>query len=90
MFLVLYPLVSYELESRQKYPILLSPLVEEKTTHLVDHDYTKASNWFPSAVAKKNFNSSKVTHYTISIPALAIEYATVSIGGEDLSESLIQ
>ncbi len=91
IFLILFPIVSYEVESRQQYPILINPLVkDEGTTTLADYDYTKASNWFPSAPEKEIFDSSKVTHYTISIPALGIRDATVSLGGEDLSESLIQ
>lgn len=52
-------------------------------------DYTKASNWFPNQQYDED-RQSKITHYTLSIPAVGIEDAVVSIGGEDLSESLIQ
>jgi sortase A len=53
-------------------------------------DFTKASNWFPGARNRGEFEVSKVTFYTISIPSLKIENATVAIGGEDLSKNLIQ
>lgn len=52
-------------------------------------DYTKASNWFPTAPVPKP-NPSKITHYTIDIPELDIVNAVVTIGGDDLSQSLIQ
>lgn len=88
---VLYPIASYEVESKLKYPQLLSPVVkEESSISLEDFDYTKASNWFPSGAKKEEFISTKVTYYKISVPALGIDDATVSIGGEDLADSLIQ
>jgi len=52
-------------------------------------DYTKASNWFPEQGFLPQ-GDSKITHYTISIPKVNIEDAVVSIGGEDLSEHIIQ
>ncbi|MBI2010054.1 MAG: sortase [Candidatus Chisholmbacteria bacterium] len=52
-------------------------------------DYTKASNWFPTAPIGKP-NPSKITHYTINIPKINIKNAVVSIGGDDLMQSLIQ
>jgi sortase A len=53
-------------------------------------DYTQASNWFPGGAKKEDFSTSKVDYYTITIPRLKINSATVAIGGEDLSKSLIQ
>lgn len=87
-----YPLVSYEIESRTNYPSLISPVVRNKTLldgSLLDtKDLTKASNWFESgndlSFSEKNINS-----YEMTIPKLRIKNAKVSIGGEDLSESLI-
>ena len=38
----------------------------------------------------KDFFTSKVDYYTITIPKLKIENATVAIGGEDLSQHIIQ
>ena len=87
----LYPILSYEWEASQKYPILISPLVEEKTASFKfsKKDYTKLSNWF-NEEGNRDFISQKVKYFTISIPKLEIENATVSIGGENLTESLIQ
>ena len=85
---VIYPIASYELESRMRYPELISPVVKGSSTFNLD--YTKASNWFPKGAGAEKFTSDKVTYYTISIPALGIYRATVSIGGEDLADSLIQ
>lgn len=89
---VLFPIAQYEATSRQKYPSLISPIVEEDETRVTfeDMDYTRASNWFSSGAKREDFVSSKVSHYTLSIPSLGIEDATVAIGGEDLSENLIQ
>jgi len=77
--------VSYS-EAKQFYPELVSPLSAENIYD--DVDYTDANNWFPTKSAE--FNPSSIRYYTISIPRLGIEDATVLIGGEDLSESLIQ
>jgi sortase A len=87
---VFYPIVSYEGVSRQKYPSLLSPVVESKGVSLEETDLTRASNWFVGGVDRDSFVSSRVSFYTLSIPSLEIENATVAIGGEDLSENLIQ
>ena len=53
-------------------------------------DYTQASNWFQGGATKADFSTSKVEYFTISIPKLKIDKATVAIGGEDLSEHIIQ
>lgn len=86
----LYPIFSYEYESAEKYPILISSLVDEDTGELkVGPDYTKASNWF-SGVSQSDFQESEITYFTLSIPKLRISNASVAIGGDDLSEHLIQ
>jgi|SRR3990170_6366510 len=93
LFTVLFPIAAYEAASRQNYPDLLSPLVEREDgdeVRLENFDYTKASNWFPEALPEKKIVSERISYYTISIPRLGIEDATVAIGGEDLKESLIQ
>lgn len=52
-------------------------------------DFTKVNLWFPS-YAHNSFSSIlKLKEYTISIPKLNIKEARVSVGGEDLSKSLI-
>lgn len=85
----LYPLVSYELISREKFPSLISPLAEDRS-NAGQYDYTKASNWFIGGEKQADYSPPKVAYYNLTIPALRIEDATVTIGGEDLSESLIQ
>ncbi len=79
---VFYPIIIYQLQAPPSLTFL-SPVPENSI------DYTKASNWFPTAKIT-NFNESKVSSYKISIPRLGIRKATVAIGGEDLTLSLIQ
>ena len=89
--IVVYPIASYEAESRQKYPYLLNPVADSGFVLGAGNtkgDLTKASNWFPLDPA--NFNSPSINYFTLSIPKLKIDRATVAIGGEDLSENLIQ
>ena len=52
-------------------------------------DYTKASNWFPTNDFA-SIGGGKITHYKISIPAVDIKDAVIAIGGEDLSENIVQ
>lgn len=81
---VLFPIIEYELNS-PGLETYLSPVPENLGS---TPDYTKASNWFDNS--KVTFGQSAVSHYLLSIPTLGIKRATVAIGGEDLSESLIQ
>jgi sortase A len=85
-----YPILEYELLSRDKYPELLSPMPKGPSFNLGSYDTTKASNWFPKASKKSAFAIPAVAYYTLSVPKLEIENATVAIGGEDLAENLIQ
>lgn len=84
---VALPVMSYSLNNGTRFNEYLSP-VPEGNVLAAGIDYTKASNWFPTSEAE--FDDSKVRYYTLSVPILNIEDATVAIGGEDLSESLIQ
>lgn len=101
---VVWPVLSYELAS-QNLPVvktaagLLNPVIDQPQTALADEqpqviksvDYTKMSNWFPSApkpVVNTLFNAPKT--YTLSIPKLGIENATVAVDSEDLSAHLGQ
>lgn len=86
---IFFPLISYDLSSK-KYAKYLSPVPDERVAVTQDYDKTKASNWFPSGATKDEFSKSGVGYYNISIPKLKIDNAVVSIGGEDLSKSLIQ
>lgn len=88
---VLFPIISYEFNSA-KFATTLSPVPDESNAApaaQVGIDYTKASNWFAGG-KDVEFTSSNISFYRVSIPTLSIEGATVAIGGEDLSESLIQ
>ncbi len=91
---VTLPILSYEYQAARDFPKLLNPVVEKEGesigASLEASDFTKASNWFPGGKRPEDFEVSNVSFYTISIPKLRIENATVAIGGEDLSKSLIQ
>jgi sortase A len=50
-------------------------------------DDTNPSTWFTGV---KDFSASTVSYYTISVPKLKIDSATVAIGGDDLNKSLVQ
>jgi sortase A len=53
-------------------------------------DDTMASNWFAGGAGASDFQSNASAYYQISIPKIKVDSATVAIGGEDLSKSLIQ
>ena len=90
LFSVVLPIVSYQSISNQKYPDLLSPVVQSTSKATLEEvDYTKASNWFVGS-KDTGFATSNISHYVISISKLGIKRAAIAIGGEDLSESLIQ
>ncbi|MBN1168365.1 sortase [Candidatus Woesebacteria bacterium] len=90
---VIYPIASYEAKSKKEYPDLVSPLskssvlMQNSYNLLEESDYTKASNWFPM---ERDFSQNEKITYRINIPKVGIEDALVSVGGEDLSDSLIQ
>lgn len=50
-------------------------------------DYTNANVWYPTSPQKRI--TTKVNTYTLSIPKFKIKDALVTIGGDDLSKSLI-
>jgi sortase A len=82
---ILVPIISQELDGSVEYRTFLSPIPASSYP-----DFTKASNWFPTAHAEDFSATSLVSTYTLTIPKLRIDGATVAIGGEDLSEHLIQ
>lgn len=99
LFGVFYPILSYNSTYSKNYSELISPLSNTnggtepavKGTNSVDNpDYTQASSWFVGGATHDDFSVSKVQFYTISIPKLKIDRASVAIGGEDLTKSLIQ
>jgi sortase A len=93
-----WPIVSYELVTSFRFqkelvkPVPEQMIAESKAevlgSNLPEVDYTKPSNWFPSAPQLPP-RPSKITHYTLSIPKLEITEAIVEIGGEDLGQSLV-
>lgn len=100
---VLWPIFEYEYYSRSRANYLtdsglITPLVEGTAMALAagprvvsDTDYTKASNWF---TAMPQFQGNAIQgppkYYVISVPKLKIDEATVIVGSDDLSKSLIQ
>lgn len=97
---VAYPILSFELFYAPRFSGLVRPIPAEVIKNTLaesipqvlgaeDIDYTKASVWFPKAVAL-NKTSYSLQSYTLDIPKLKIDKANVLMGGEDLSKSLIQ
>ena len=91
---VFFPILKYELTSPDLQtflsPIPDTGIVDAAISPIGTTDYTKASSWFPGAKVDSNAPKPAVTFYKISIPRLNIRNATVSIGGEDLAQNLIQ
>lgn len=90
---VFAPILAYEI-SAPRFTSYLSPIPpDEQNSYQANTnlalDYTKASNWFEGDSDSK-FSASNIAFYTVSIPKLNIKNAAVSIGGDDLSKSLIQ
>lgn len=95
---VLYPILAFELFYSPKFVKLISPVSPEiiqqsqifeysQVLGTTNTDFTKASVWFPKAINIKLAVST--SSYNLSIPKLRINNATVMVGGEDLSKSLI-
>lgn len=89
IFGVLIPIIKYEITSRQKYPVLISPV---KTTlggvlGWELKDSTQIGNWFQDK--EYLYGDIQNLSYTLSIPSLKINNAKVVIGGQDLKKNLI-
>ncbi|HSX49043.1 MAG TPA: sortase [Candidatus Saccharimonadales bacterium] len=88
---VFFPIISYEFTQSSPLQTFLSPFpVEGNTGGVTNNDYTKVSNWFPEAKKPNDYSIPKVAFYRITIARLGIRNASVTIGGEDLNDSLIQ
>jgi len=88
----MFPFVNYEIQARTEFYQHVSP-VPEGSREADNYqggaiDYTRASNWF--AASPTDFGYPKVGFYTVTIEKLGIADMAVAIGGEDLSESLVQ
>lgn len=84
---VFVPIVIYEFQTLNASEFI-SPLANNRTA-TGSLDLTKASNWFVGA-EQSNFQNNAIRFYNLNIPKLGIAGASVAIGGEDLSQSLIQ
>jgi sortase A len=97
---VIYPIISYDSIYGKNFSELVSPVSENpiaqpavagaSTSNTTSSDFTQASSWFVGGAAQSAFVSSKVQYFTVSVPKLKIDNATVAIGGEDLNKSLVQ
>lgn len=87
---VFSPILAYELNS-PRFASYLSPIPEnELPASNNGTDFTKLSSWFENLPQTELNKGTNVRSYTLSIPKLKIKNAIVSIGGEDLAQSLIQ
>lgn len=84
---IFFPLISYDINSK-KFASYLSPVPDDNISYDQSFDNTKVSNWIPGSEGA-DFNSSNVGYYNLTIKKLKIDNVVVSIGGEDLSKSLI-
>jgi len=89
---VTFPIFDYflksEIQFKQKLLVPVSGAEIRVLGEKSDIDYRHPKNWFSAAPSLPD-RQSKITHYSISIPSLGIENATVEIGGDDLMESMI-
>lgn len=95
---VIYPILEFELFYAPRFGSLVKPIPATIVKNTIANnmpsvlgaeniDYTKASVWFPKA---HNLKLDITTaSYTLDIPKLNIDKATVLVGGEDLTKSLI-
>jgi len=84
-----FPILKYQLRSFRFSGAIISPVESSYNSYSESSSYDDYKNWFSATPTLSN-RESKITHYNISVPKLKIENAVVAIGGEDLSESLIQ
>lgn len=96
---VIVPIIEFQLEYSIKFGQMINPLSTKFYNQSgnilgeITTDYTQLNNWFVADTSIKDdstFSSINQTSYTISIPALKIKNAVVSIGGQDLKKSLVQ
>jgi len=86
-----FPILVYQLKSLRFSRSSLVEPVENYSFAYESNDYVNYDdyeNWFYTS-PKQFFRETKITHYSLSIPKLGIENAVVTIGGGDLSKSLI-
>lgn len=86
---VLWPILSFSIVNADMFASTVTPVSDTKNISSVAYatDFTNANAWFPTSPQKKVVTP--VNTYTLSIPKLKISDATVLIGADDLSKSLI-
>lgn len=69
----------------------IKSLIAEATNPITGVDYTNAKNWFPTykVPVEGKTEGPRVSSYTLSIPKLKIENATVSTVGYELDKYLV-
>lgn len=90
-FVILFPEFSTEIVSplaSDYRPILPTPSIKPKEVQ-ANYDAYRPSTWFVNSLANRGPDFKNSSTYTVSIPKLKIEKATVVIGGDDLKKSLI-
>lgn len=89
----MWPIVSFFLYDQIMYAKTVSPVEDSGVRPIAPVAYASNGNtndpntWFPTAPQKKVV--APVNSYSISIPTLDIDRATVIIAGDDLTKSLI-
>jgi|SRR3989338_7251711 len=86
MFWAFYPVISFEIYSK----FFIKQPKQKVSKDTIQVDLTKASLWFPDFEVKQATQNINIKQYFISLPKLNIENAKVTVGGEDLTKSLIQ
>lgn len=98
---VVYPIISWYVFTLPNYSRgIASPLASNFTVRAAEivptvslyanNDSFQPSSWFPQAKPfTQEISSSNLKTYTISVPKLKIDTATVEIGGDDLKKSLV-
>lgn len=104
LFWSFYPVISFELYSKffiqQNVitPIAQSKLNTQQNNSVLGsvrvlssnlRDFTQAHLWFPSKQQSKTIAPFATKEYNLSIPKINIVKAIVTVGGEDLSKSLV-
>lgn len=96
---VVIPIVEFQMEYSIKFGQIINPLSSKfynQSGNILGEmtaDYTQLNNWFvtdTSGAVSSSLSQTSQGTYTISVPALKIKDAVVTIGSLDLKKSLIQ
>ena len=83
-----WPILSFTIIHSDVFSSIVAP-VEERSpvAFAADSDFTNPNAWYPAAPQKQVVTP--VNTYELSIPKLKIDHAMVTVGGDDLGESLV-